>query len=119
MTNKKLTLLVKAAWFVVVVVVLAEILFQLPNTPGNQGLAFVMLWAMLIPILRIAEGEHKWTHLGRGLLGGVAVWILSALKNHAFAQQPHPAFAVFTVGVLLFCLIAWFADSRVKTEARP
>jgi hypothetical protein len=110
--------LIRAAWFVAICIVLAVMLVQLPSSPGNQGLMFVVMWAMLTPLLRVAEGEHKWTHLGRGLLGGIGVWILSAVKDRTLGQQPHTMMALFSVGVLLFALIGWYVESRQEHRGR-
>jgi hypothetical protein len=102
----------RAAWFAACCIVGAAMLVQLPATPGNQGLVFVVTWAMLTPLMRVPEGAQKWKHLARGLVGGMAVWVLSALKDGTLAREPRPLMALFSVGVVVFAAAAWFTQSR-------
>ena len=112
--DKTLGILLRVAWFVVIVVVLAEMIFQMPRTAATDGLVFVVLWAMITPLLKAAEGEARWAHLGWGLLGGLGAWVLSAIKSRTLGEQPHVAMQLVTVGVLLFALVGWFVQWRQK-----
>lgn len=115
--DKALTILLRAGWFVAVIAILAEMIFQMPSTAANDGLVFVVMWAMITPLLKVPEGEARWAHLGRGLLGGLAVWLFSAIKSRTLGQQPHVAMELFSVGVLLFALVGWIVQLRQQRAA--
>ena len=104
--------LVKTAWFIACCIIGAIVLVQLPTGPASSALVFVVMWAMLSPLLRVAEGEYRFTHLGRGLLGGVAIWILGSLQNRTIGYDKSSLMMFFTIGVLAFAAAGSFVESR-------
>jgi hypothetical protein len=104
--------LVKFAWFCASCIVGATLLVQLPVGAASSALVFVVMWAMLTPLLQVAESPYRFTHLGRGLLAGIAVWILGSLQNRTLGTDKSTLVMFFTIGVLAFSLGGWFVESR-------
>jgi hypothetical protein len=110
--------IVRVGWFVAVILIVAELLYQLKTSPRNDGLVFVVLWALITPLLKLPNDERRWEVLSRGLLGGVVVWILSSIRSHTIGQQPHTAMALFTAGVLTVAIMGSFLQWREDRRAR-
>ena len=116
--DNALRIAVRASWFVAVVLVLAELIYQLPTSASNEALVFVVLWVLMIPLLRLPDGERKWELLGRGLLGAMVVWILSAIRSQTLGRQPHTTMAFFTAGVIAISVVGSFLQARDDRRAQ-
>jgi hypothetical protein len=103
---------VRIAWFSATCIVGALLLAQLPTGPASDTLVSVAMWLMLSPLMKVTEGEDKFLHLGRYLVAGIAVWILSNIKYRSFGSEANGRVMFFTVGVLLFAFVGWLLESR-------
>jgi hypothetical protein len=70
------------------------------------------MWAMLAALMKVTKGEDQFVHLGRYLVAGIAVWILSTLKYRSFGSEANNPGMFFTVAVLLFAFVGWLLESR-------